>query len=87
MMAPMLAADMPATRRRRHFWLRGWPVFVITGADAEDLLSRLSTNALSPLREGQPVTTLFLSPNGRIVHRALLMRSQEVLRAVHGAPV
>ncbi len=54
-----------------------WPVATCRGADAADLLSRLSTNDLAPLKRGLAVTTLFLNPNGRVVARVLLQPAAE----------
>lgn len=82
MTAPMLAVRLAAARRRSSFWLEGWSVFRIEGRDAQDLLSRLSTNDLSPLSEGCAVTTLFLSPSGRLLHRVLLLPDGRRLRAL-----
>lgn len=50
----------------------GWQAFRCSGADAVDLLGRLSTNDLAPLARGRAVTTIFLTPTGRIRHRVLL---------------
>ena len=44
----------------------------VEGADALDLLSRLSTQDLSPLARGRGVTSVFLNADGRVLHRALL---------------
>ena len=54
----------------------------MVGRDARDLLSRLSTNDLKPLDAGRAVTTLFLSPTGRLLHRVLLQPDGTSLRAV-----
>lgn len=53
--------------------LPGWLAFSVTGRDAVDLLGRLSSNDLAPLLDGRAVTTLFLTPTGRIRHRVLLV--------------
>ena len=60
----------------------GWTLPDVTGRDALDLFQRLSTNDVARLGEGRAVTTLFLSPMGRIVHRALLVRAPHGLRAL-----
>jgi folate-binding protein YgfZ len=59
-------------------------VFRVVGRDAVDLLGRLSTNDLAPLARGRSVTTLFLSPTGRMLHVVLLQPDPDgaSLRAV-----
>ena len=54
----------------------------VSGADAADLLSRLSTQDLSPLGTGRAVTTVFLTGEGRVRHRVLLQPVDGGLRAV-----
>lgn len=74
---------MSAPARARAF-LTGWPVFRVAGRDAVELLGRLSTNDLAPLSRGRGVTTLFLSPTGRMLHVVLLQPDPDgiTLRAV-----
>lgn len=55
----------------------------VTGTDAVELLGRLSTQDLKPLGDGRSVTTIFLSPTGRLLHRVLLQPVGESLVAVH----
>ena len=62
-----------AARRGAAAELPGWRVFSWAGRDATDLLSRLSSADLSPLASGRAVTTLFLTPTGRVRHRVLLV--------------
>jgi len=47
-----------------------------------DLLGRLSSNDLAPLRDGRAVTTIFLTPTGRIRHRVLLVPEDSGLLAI-----
>jgi len=55
----------------------------VLGADAVELLGRLSTQQLAPLESGRSVTTLLLSPMGRLLHRVLLQPGSDGLLAVH----
>jgi folate-binding protein YgfZ len=68
--------------------LPGWRVYELGGRDALDLASRLSTADLAPLSEGRAVTTLFLTPTGRLRYRVLLQPAAGGIRALlepHGA--
>ncbi|MEM7244532.1 MAG: hypothetical protein AAF533_04275 [Acidobacteriota bacterium] len=62
--------------------LDDWPVFRVRGKDANDLLSRLSTNDFAPLGRGEGVTTAFLTPEGTVTHLAHLSPDGDGLRAV-----
>jgi folate-binding protein YgfZ len=62
--------------------LSGWPLFAVVGKDAVELLQRLSTNDLAVLTGGQAVTTLLLSPLGRILFRVHLQPVGGALRAL-----
>jgi folate-binding protein YgfZ len=55
----------------------------VLGGDAVELFGRLSTQDLAPLAKGESVTTIFLSPMGRLLHRVLLQPVEGGLRAVH----
>lgn len=63
-----------AAAARHGAWalLPDWRCFACQGADTRDLLGRLSSNDLAPLASGEAITTLFLTPTGRIRHRVLL---------------
>ncbi len=50
---------------------------LMKGADAEDLLQRISTNDVSPLKNGELVQTVFTSEKGRIVEVVAAVRSGE----------
>jgi folate-binding protein YgfZ len=52
--------------------LEGWCAFRIEGRDALDLLGRLSTNDLAPVAGGAAVTTIFLTPMGRVLFRVVV---------------
>jgi folate-binding protein YgfZ len=57
----------------------------ITGANRIDLLQRISTNDLRPLTAGHLAPTLFVTPKGRIVGRALVLdRGESLLLLVPG---
>ena len=68
-----MSALSAAARRGAVALLPGWRAFTWAGRDAVDLLSRLSTADLTPLAAGRAVTTLFLTPTGRVRHRMLLV--------------
>jgi folate-binding protein YgfZ len=51
----------------------------LSGADALDLLHRLSTNALKDLPVGGARGTLFLTEKGRIIDRAVVIRTDDSL--------
>jgi folate-binding protein YgfZ len=53
-------------------WRRDLTVLALRGADVLDLCGRLSAQDLAPLSDGRAVATLFLSPEGRVLHRTLL---------------
>jgi folate-binding protein YgfZ len=60
-------------------------VFEAQGRDVVELFNRLSSNDLRPIAGGQAVSTLFLSPEGRVLFRVLLLPG-EPLRAVAEPP-
>jgi len=74
-----------AARRGTALLLAGWPVFGAPGRDTIELLNRLSTNDLRPLASGRSVSTLFLSPEGRVHFRVLLVPG-DPLRAIAEPP-
>src|SRR5215207_813037 len=51
----------------------------IQGQDRHTFLNRMTTNAITSLKEGQACVTLFLNPQGRILERAFVYNHTDEL--------
>jgi folate-binding protein YgfZ len=59
---------------------------IVTGRDRKDLLHRLATNAITPLRAGQGAVTCFCTAKGRLIDWTVVLDRGEDILLLSGNP-